>query len=183
MLVLTLRSNDCLIIGDLIIVTVEAILGPDGRYLRRGTVRLGVEAPRSVAIRRKRIIDSPSKKRGGPPPRIRGEIIQVADARVRLSISVPARVPVHWNGTSVPPVTSETLTNDDEDSLASVHRVTCEYDDRVTICYNITMAVQECQQFVKHQVKLRCRGTEASCRVALKLDNDFQHSAQDGCVV
>jgi hypothetical protein len=78
-------------------------------------------------------------------PRLRpGELVDLADAQVRLRIQVPLRVPVHHNG-------APTVRKDSEnegDGPTAVYHLTCRKEDRIAICHNITIAALDFQRFV-----------------------------------
>lgn len=55
MLVLSRRQGECIQIGKDVVVTVLDA--------KRGRIRLGIEAPVQIAIRRQEVIDSPTPNR------------------------------------------------------------------------------------------------------------------------
>lgn len=72
MLVLTRKSNQSIMIGDDVEVSVLAIMGEK--------VRIGIQAPRSIPVFRKEVyIEIQSEREGGEPGKARAEVDQALD--------------------------------------------------------------------------------------------------------
>jgi carbon storage regulator len=69
MLILSRKLSEQIVIGDGIVVTVIAIRG--------GNVRLGIDAPKSVAVHRKEVYDSIHRQ---PSPQTAKSAVQKADS-------------------------------------------------------------------------------------------------------
>jgi carbon storage regulator len=59
-LILSRKKSEQIIIGDNILVTVIAVSG--------NHVRLGVQAPRNIAVNREEMLNSPKEKKSGDGP-------------------------------------------------------------------------------------------------------------------
>jgi len=146
MLVLGRSKSQSVLVGDEITVTVEEICDiGDGRRIFNATVRLGFQMPQYVAICRSEL-----GHRGGNAAHARegaqrtrpgqGEILDVADAQVRLRIQVPRKVPVRHNGTPTAALDSQETLHDEKSGSKAVHCITCHKNDRIAICNNIIIA-------------------------------------------
>jgi carbon storage regulator CsrA len=153
MLVLTRRERESIVLGDEIILTVEAILDQDGRRLAGTKVRLGFECPRHVSIDRSecrvKVFHGPhAGGRPRPPAPRPGRLVELSDAQVRLSIQVPRRVPVCLNGRPTVGLSAEPRPGAAAHSVMAVHGITCRQTDLVTICKNISVAAVAFYRFV-----------------------------------
>jgi len=150
MLVLGRKQRQSVLIGDEITVTVEEISDAgDGRRIFGAIVRLGFEMPRYVPVCRSELQDRPPAARSGrfvPRPRP-GELVELADAEVRLEIEVPRKVPVRHNG--APPLRQDSQhgLDGETDAATAVYHLTCKKDDRIAICHNIIIAALNFHRF------------------------------------
>ncbi len=154
MLVLGRRKHQSVVIGDEITLTVEEIsdIG-DGRRIVGAAVRLGFQTPREISIYRSELRDSPREvgqtvgtaKRRTPET---GRLVTLPDAQVRLRIQVPQKVPVCHNGRPTVGRDSEARLDGETDRPRTVHHVTCQKDDRIAICHNITIAALDFHRLV-----------------------------------
>jgi carbon storage regulator len=71
MLVLTRKSNQSIMIGDDIEVSVLAIMGEK--------VRIGIQAPRSIPVFRKEVYIEIQNERAGETPSVRTEVDEALD--------------------------------------------------------------------------------------------------------
>ena len=153
MLVLTRRERESVVLGDEIILTVDAILDHDGRRLGGAKVRLGFECPRHVSIDRTecRVTVAHGVRAGGRPrpatPRP-GHLVELAEAQVVLSIQVPRRVPVCLNGAPTVGRGAEQPPGAAQEPATAVHHITCRQTDLITICKNISVAPVAFYRFV-----------------------------------
>ena len=151
MLVLGRKKRQGVVIGDEIEVTVEEISDVgDGRRIFGAMVRLGFEMPRYVPVCRSELQDRPpGSARPGrfvPPPRP-GEVVELADAQVRLEIKVPRKVPVRLNGASPLRQDSQHGLDGETDAATAVYHLTCKKDDRIANCHNIIIAALNFRRF------------------------------------
>ncbi len=154
MLVLSRGKNQSVVIGDEITLNVEDIRdGEDGRCVSGATVRLGFQMPSYVSILRSELL---SKRSGtthtaavAERPRMRsGKIVDIPDARVRLQIQTPQKVPVCHNGTPAVGCVLEKGDGGETDGPKMVYHITCRKEDRIAICRNIIIAALDFHQFV-----------------------------------
>ena len=154
MLVLGRGKHQSVVIGDEITLTVEEICDTgDGQRIFGATVRLGFQTPREISIYRSelRARQRDTAHSGGatqrPQPRT-GNLVELSDAQVRLRIQVPRRVPVCHNGTPTVGLNSDEGFDSETHGSTAVHHVTCQKDDRIAICHNITIAALEFHRLV-----------------------------------
>ncbi len=153
MLVLRRGIRQSVVIGDQITVTVDEFLDEDDRRAGHGaTVGLGFEMPRSISVFRKELRErrshGGSEGHAAPRKQLRpGDIQELSGVRVRLQIEVPRKVPVCHNGR--PAVGSDVETG--EGGLATVYHITCQREDRITICNNIKVAALDFHRFIPRQ--------------------------------
>jgi carbon storage regulator len=76
MLVLTRKSNQSIMIGDDVEVSVLAIMGEK--------VRIGIQAPRDIPVFRKEVyLEIQQEQRDDPPPRESARVREEVDAALR----------------------------------------------------------------------------------------------------
>ena len=154
MLVLGRGKRQSVVIGDEITLTVEEVCDSgDGGRIFGGTVRLGFQTPRYVSIYRSELRAKRPRAThtGGTARRTQpraGQLVALSDAQVRLRIQVPRKVPVCHNGTPTVGHDSEEGFDGETHSPKTVHHVTCQKEDRITICNNITIAALDFHRFV-----------------------------------
>ena len=155
MLVLGRGKRQSVVIGDEITLTVEEICDSgDGGRIFGGTVRLGFQTPRYVSIYRSELRAKQqhvTRTGGGAGHRAQprtGDLVELSDAQVRLRIEVPRKVPVCHNGTPTVGHDSEDGAGGETRGPKTVHHVTCDKEDRITICNNITIAALNFHRFV-----------------------------------
>jgi len=154
MLVLGRKKHQSVIIADEITLTVEEICdSSDGQRIVGAMVRLGFQTPRDISICRSelRARQQGAAHAGGRaqrrPPEA-GRLVALSDARVRLRIQVPQKVPVRHNGTPTVGRDSEAPLDGETHRPTAIHHVTCQKEDRIAICHNITIAALEFGRFV-----------------------------------
>jgi carbon storage regulator CsrA len=154
MLVLGRRKYQSVVIGDEITLTVEEICDSgDGRRIVGAAVRLGFQVPRDVCIYRSELCakDRGAAHAGRAAQRRQpetGTLVALPDAKVRLRIQVPRKVPVCHNGTPILGRDSEEKLDGETYSPRAIYHVTCRKDDRIAICRNITIAALDFQRLV-----------------------------------
>ena len=154
MLVLSRGKRQSVVIGDEITLTVEEISDSgDGRRLFGATVRLGFQAPRYVSVYRAELRAKRPRTThtGGAAQKAQprtGELVELPNAEVRLRIQVPRKVPVCHNGTPTVGRDLQEGSGGGDNSLKTLHQVTCHKEDRITICNNITIAALDVHRFV-----------------------------------
>lgn len=153
MLVLGRKRRESVIVGGEVVVAVEEILGENGERILGARIRLGFQSPRGVSICRSELLSAgsadarPAASRGRGQMRP-GRVVAVPDARVRLRIEVPAKIPVRWNDTLLAPAHTAPSTGETTQPAKQVHYVCCRKEDRITICHNITVAALNFFRFV-----------------------------------
>lgn len=153
MLVLRRRINESVVLGDEVTLRVEEICGGDGRRIFGGTVKLGFQLPRSIAVYRSELLAKDRKVAHGggkaEPARPRpGRLVEIPDAEVRLRIEVPRKVPVCCNGTPTAGIDSEDRLDVATRTSRAVHQIVCHKEDRITICNNITIVTLGFHRFI-----------------------------------
>ncbi|MCD4727408.1 MAG: carbon storage regulator [Pirellulales bacterium] len=157
MLVLSRGKNQSVVIGDEITLNVEDIRdGEDGRCIFGATVRLGFQMPSYVSILRsellsKRSVTTQTAKVAKRPRMRSGEIVDIHDARVRLQIQTPQKVPVCHNGTPVVGSVLEKGDGGETDGPKMMYHITCRKEDRIAICRNIIIAALDFHYFVSNE--------------------------------
>lgn len=154
MLVLRRRNRESVVIGEQVTLTVEGICrNDDGRRIFDATVLLGFETPNHVSIFRSELLRTRGtggtfKGKAKQPVRQKpGRRVEISDAEARLRIQVPRKIPVCYNGSpSVGLDVEEKL--DGAVRAATVHRISCQKEDRITICHNISIAICNFHRFV-----------------------------------
>jgi carbon storage regulator CsrA len=153
MLVLSRKRDESVVVGDEVTVTVEEISDEGGQRIIGAKVRLGFQSPRYVAIFRSECRDRISSgfQSSGFSRRPRqqtGKLVEIADARVRLKIQVPHRIPIRCNGQPVVEFEPMDAGGGRPAAASVVHHIVCHKEDRITICNNITVATLDVQQFI-----------------------------------
>jgi len=154
MLVLGRRKHQSVVIGDEITLTVEEICDSgNGQRIVGAAVRLGFQTPREIPIYRSelRAKQGGAAHTGRPAQRRQpetGTLVALPDAQVRLRIQVPQKVPVCHNGTPTVGRDSELGLDGETHRPRAIHHVTCQKDDRIAICHNITIAALDFQRLV-----------------------------------
>jgi carbon storage regulator CsrA len=157
MLVLGRRKHQSVVIGDEITLTVEEICDSgDGQRIFGATVRLGFQTPQDISICRSELR---AKRRGaahagGAAQRLQprtGKLVELSDAQVRLRIQVPRKVPVCHNGTPTIGLDPEEGFDGETGGRKAVHHVTCQKNDRIAICHNITIAALDFRRLVSSE--------------------------------
>ena len=166
MLVLSRIRNETVLVGDDIEVTVLEVR-VDGEHQHDLRVRLGFEAPRDVTILRHEVAarkaSSKSKSpRGTPPPRpeMRGYLLEIPNATIRLKIQLPAGLAVHHSMDSSEadgsrprmesfrpksPPSSDASAGD----AAAWLELSCRKNDRILVGENLTIVIVGVRRFVK----------------------------------
>jgi carbon storage regulator CsrA len=142
MLVLTRKDGESVLIGDEITLTVEDVCSSNSRDMPGTAVRLGFQAPRGVTIRRDNIRRPGCYKRkdkAQPAYQPKGQLVRISDAKARLRIRVPPRIPVCHNATPVLAAEVDKWIGGTADASSLVYRITCHQEDRITICNNIVI--------------------------------------------
>ncbi|MCL4204830.1 MAG: carbon storage regulator [Pirellulaceae bacterium] len=153
MLVLSRKRDESVVVGDEVTVTVEEISDEGGQRIIGAKVRLGFQSPRYVPIFRSECREKVVSgfHGGGVPrrPRVQtGKLVEIADARVRLRIQVPQRIPIRRNGQPVMGFEPTDANGERPAASSVVHHIVCHKEDRITICNNITVATLDVQQFI-----------------------------------
>lgn len=155
MLVLSRKKQESIDIGDEVFLTVEEILaGEDGKQSVTGaTVRLGFQSPRNIPIFRTELRNAQWQHgRGGKapkPPRPRpGECVKIPNARTRLRVEVPEKIPVRCNGELSIPLDSDVSLDQSNRQANVIHQFTCREEDRIAICNNIIIMTLSIHRFV-----------------------------------
>lgn len=153
MLVLRRRINESVVIGDEVTLTVEDVCGGDGRRIFGGTVRLGFQLPRCIAVYRSELLATHRKvthagKKAEPARPRPGRLVEIPDAEVRLRIELPQKVPVCCNGTPTAGIDSQHRLDGATHTSKAVHQIVCRKEDRITICNNITIVTVSFRRFV-----------------------------------
>ena len=153
MLVLRRRINESVVLGDQVTLTVEEVCGGDGRRIFGGTVKLGFQLPRSIAVYRSELRVKDRKvahtgRKAEPAQPRPGRLVEIPDAEVRLRIEVPQKVPVCCNGTATVGIDSEDRLDGATHTSTAVHQIVCHKEDRTTICNNITIVTLGFHRFV-----------------------------------
>jgi len=154
-LVLSRKRRESVDIGDEVVLTVEEILGGENGQERiaGATVRLGFQSPRDIPIFRSELRSVEGDRTCGEgrarPGRPRaGECVKIPNARVRLRIQVPKKIPVRFNGILSAPLDPGLTPHPATHETMSVYRITCREDDRVAICNNIVVVTLGVHRFV-----------------------------------
>lgn len=153
MLVLRRRINESVVLGDQVTLRVEEVCGDDGRRVFGGTVKLGFQLPRSIAVYRSELRAKDRKvahtgKKAEPARPRPGRLVEIPDAEARVRIEVPQKVPVCCNGTPTVGIDSEDGLDVATRTSTAVHQIVCRKEDRITICNNITIATLGFHRFV-----------------------------------
>jgi carbon storage regulator CsrA len=157
MLVLTRKESEVVLLGDEVTVTVEEICGSSGQRIIGARVRLGFQVPRYVSINRSECCaERPADKGQGSPerrarprsPRLPGRVVEIPDAQVRLRIQAPRRVPILVNGTATQSLERESTGEGATQPSTTEHHITCQKEDRITICNNMAVATLQFERFV-----------------------------------
>jgi carbon storage regulator CsrA len=153
MLVLSRKRGESVVLGDEVTLTVEEISDQDGRCIHGARVRLGFESPRHITIYRSEWRRRNAESLGGAAHARRalpreGRLVRIPDARIRLKIELPAKIPVQCDQRSITHLDAvpscDGATNGAKVSL----NVTCQDEDRITICHSIVVATLDCQRFI-----------------------------------
>ena len=154
MLVLRRKYNESVVIADEVTLTVEEIRSSgDGRPIFGATVLFGFQTPRHVPIYRSELLrakgsgHAPTGRTAKPVQQRTGKLVEISDAQACLRIQVPRKIPVSFNG-STAGLDSEERLDGTTHTAKTVYRVSCQKEDRITICNNITIAICNFQRFV-----------------------------------
>ena len=144
-----------MVIADEVTLTVEEIRGSgDGRPIFGATVLFGFQTPRHVPIYRSELLrtkgsgHAPTGRTAKPVQQRTGKLVEISDAQVRLRIQVPRKIPVRCNGSPTVGFDLEERLDGATHPAKTVHHVSCQKEDRITICSNITIAILSFKRFV-----------------------------------
>lgn len=163
MLVLSRKAGESVVLSDVLTLTVEDITDQEGQTIRGARVRLGFESPRHVNIYRSEWRQHGAEHAGSGrfrrPERLEGKTVRISDARFRLRIELPTRVPVKCDHRPI----AQLIAPSDASAPSAAQRVTvvvtCQDEDRITICHNIVVSTLDCRRFVRNDRAVEQVGT------------------------